>query len=75
MRLLFRFVRLINQFFKLFKDYGYEPKDYIFMMEQYIKVICNLTNGRMSKPMYYANDILSEINDCYCDGCEKNTDT
>ena len=72
MRLFLRFIRLIPKFYKLYRDYEYEPKDYIFMMDEYIKLIFRLTNGRMSKPTYYANDILSEVYSCFCDGCEKN---
>lgn len=74
MRLLIRFIRLIPKWFKLYRDYEYEPKDFEFMMDQYIKVISSLTYGRMSKPMYYANDIIAEVINCFCDGCEKNTE-
>ena len=74
MKPFIRFIRLIPQWFKLYMDYEHEPKDYIFMMDQYIKVICRLTGGRMSKPTYYANDIISEVTNHFCDECEKNAE-
>lgn len=68
--MIFKFIRLIPAFFRLFRDYEMEPKDIRFSLEQYTRVIDRLTGGRMSKINYYADDIVSVVNDFYCDGCE-----
>ena len=51
-------------------DYGLAPDGVSFALEQYQKVIVEITHSRMSKLSYYANDILSVANDVRCDGCE-----
>ena len=51
-------------------DYGLTPDGVEFALEQYQKVICEITHSRMSKLSYYADDILSVANDVRCDGCE-----
>lgn len=68
--MIFKFIKLIPAFYRLFRDYEMKPEDIRFSLEQYQIVIGNLTNGRMSKLNYYARDIISEVNDCFCDGCE-----
>lgn len=50
--------------------FGLTPEGISFALSQYSKVICELTCGRMSKLTYDAAQIISVINDCYCDGCE-----
>ena len=51
-------------------DYGLTPDGVSFALEQYQKVIVEITHSRMSKLSYYADDILSVANDVRCDGCE-----
>lgn len=68
--MIFKFIRLIPAFFRLFRDYEMTPEDIRFSLEQYTRVIDRLTGGRMSKINYYADDIVSVVNDFYCDGCE-----
>ena len=51
-------------------DYGLTPDGVSFALEQYQKVICEITHSRMSKLSYYADDILRVANDVRCNGCE-----
>ena len=67
---LLRFIRLIPAFYRLFRDSEMEPEDILFSLKQYMTVIHELTNGRMSKLNYYAEDIIHEVQDVFCDGCE-----
>jgi len=68
--MIFKFIRLIPAFYRLFRDYEMKPEDIRFSLEQYQIVIDNLTNGRMSKLNYYANEIIQEVNYCFCIGCD-----
>lgn len=68
--MLFRFIKLIPAFYRLFRDSEMEPEDIRFSLLQYQAVICDLSGGLMSKLNYYANDIINLIRDRYCDGCE-----
>lgn len=74
MKTFMRFVRLIPQFYRLFRMNEYEPQDYEFILEQYSKVLVELTDGKLSKPRYYARDIISIVNDCYCENCDLKRD-
>ena len=51
-------------------DYGLTPDGVSFALEQYQKVICEITHSRMSKLSYYADGLLSVANDVRCVGCE-----
>ena len=55
---------------KVAEDYGLTVDGVSFALDQYGKVINNITGGRMSKLCYYAADILSVANDVQCEGCE-----
>lgn len=55
---------------KVADDYGLTVDGVAFALDQYSKVISDITGGRMSKLSYYANDILSVANDVQCEGCE-----
>ena len=68
--MIFKFVKLIPSFFRLFRDYEMTPEDIRFSLGQYTIVIDRLTGGRMSKVNYYADDIVNEVNNYFCDGCE-----
>lgn len=68
--MIFKFIKLIPAFFRLFCDYEMTPEDIRFSLKQYTIVIDRLTGGVLSKINYYADDIVSFVNDIYCDGCE-----
>ena len=51
-------------------DYGLTPDGIEFALQQYQKVICEITHSRMSKLSYYADDILRVANEVWCDYCE-----
>lgn len=55
---------------KIADKYGLTKEGVDFALRQYQRVICEITNGRMSKLSYYASDILAVANDVQCDGCE-----
>lgn len=59
-----KFVKNIKTFYKLWRDYEYNGEDCIFIIEQYTKVLCNRTK-LMSKPTYYARDVIQQIDDWY----------
>lgn len=66
-----RFLRHIPGYYRLeVKQLGYEPEAYYFIVQQYEEVLMQITGGRMSKPTYYAWDIISVVNDYFCDKCE-----
>ena len=67
---IFRFIKFIPAFYRLFHDSEMEPEDIRFSLLQYMTVIHELTGGLMSKLNYYANDIINLVHDRYCDGCE-----
>ena len=52
------------------ENYGLTPEGVSFALEQYQKVICEITHSRMSKLSYYADDILRVANEIECDYCE-----
>lgn len=66
-----RFLRHIPGYYRLeVKQLGYEPEAYYFIVQQYEEVLMHITGGRMSKPTYHARDIISVVNDHFCDECE-----
>lgn len=67
--MIFRFIKLIPAFYRLFRDYEMEPEDIQFSLTQYQTVICELTDGLMSKLNYYATDIINLVRDRFCDHC------
>ena len=69
-RTIFEFIKYIPAFYRLFRDSEMTPGDIHFSLLQYLTVIQELTGGRMSKLNYYAKDIISVVNDRFCDGCE-----
>ena len=52
------------------EKYGLTAEGVDYALGQYGRVICELTNGRMSKCTYSATDIISQVTDVFCDGCE-----
>lgn len=59
-----KWIKRIYGFIKLYKDYGYEPKTWRHIVETYQLILLNRTFS-MSKPTYYIEDILSEIDKWY----------
>lgn len=60
----FRFLKSIKSFYKFYADYWYDGETCRFIIEQYTRVLCNRTR-LMSKPTYYARDVISQIDDWY----------
>ena len=50
--------------------WGLTPSGVDFALEQYQKVICEITHGMMSKLNYYAKDILQMAQERWCNTCE-----
>ncbi len=44
-----------------------ELSDYYFMLEEVPKVYCAVTNYSLSKPNYYASEVISMFEDLYLD--------
>lgn len=55
---------------KVAEDYGLTVDGVSYALEQYGKVIYDITNGMLSKLDYCAEDILRLVNDVQCEGCE-----
>lgn len=64
--MIFKFIKLIPAFYRLFRDYEMKPEDIQFSLEQYLNVIHELTYGMMSKLNYYAEDIIKLVHDRFC---------
>lgn len=64
MKTLFRFIKNIKSFWKFYKDYEYNGEDCEFIIENYQEVLCSRTKT-MSKPTYYAEDVIAEIDRWY----------
>ena len=58
------FVKNISGYIKLHRDYGYEPDTYGYIIENYEQVLCNRTKV-MSKPTYYYEDVIRELDRWY----------
>ena len=57
----FRFIRRVPGYRKLDQNFGYEPDVYTFIIGEYEKVLSDLTGGKLSKPTYYADAGISEV--------------
>ena len=68
---LWHFIRHIPGYWRLeTKLQGYEPEAYSFIIRQYEQVLMYITKGRMSKPTYFAKDVIQLMNDVFCEDCE-----
>lgn len=65
----FRFLKSIKSFYKFYCDYWYDGNTCRFIVEQYTQVLCNRTH-LMSKPTYYAGDVIQQLDDWYSDHAE-----
>lgn len=61
---LLLFFRYIPGYYKLHRDYLYEPDTYHFIIQNYEQVLCNTTKT-MSKPTYHWRSVVSEIDRFY----------
>ena len=60
----FRFIKWLPSYYWLHRTYGYEPKTYNFIIENYEIVLSERTRT-MSKPTYHWKDVVSEIDRWY----------
>lgn len=60
----FMFIKWLPAYFRLHRNYGYQPDTYSFIIENYIMVITERTNT-MSKPTYRWQDVVGEIDKWY----------
>ena len=61
---LLLFIKYIPGYYKLHRDYLYEPDTYSFIIQNYEQVLCNTTKI-MSKPTYHWRAVVSEIDRYY----------
>ena len=61
---LLLFIKYIPGYYKLHRNYRYEPDTYDFIIDNYEKVLCNTTKT-MSKPTYHWKSVVSEIDRYY----------
>jgi hypothetical protein len=61
---LITFIKQIPGYYKLYTWYEYDPMTYNFIVYHYERVLCERTK-RMSKPTYYWEDVVSELDDWY----------
>ena len=70
MKEFLRFIRLIPAFFELYKESEMEPEFIKFALMQYIDVMMEITDNRMSKLGYEAEEILRVMNNHHCERCK-----
>jgi hypothetical protein len=61
---IINFIKNLKGYWKLERNYGYDPDTYDFIISQYSYVLCSRTKT-MSKPTYYAKDVIGEIDKWY----------
>jgi len=64
MRAFLKFLTKLKRFWKLYKDYEYDGETLEFIIENYQDVLQNRT-ALMSKPTYYAKDVIGQIDKWY----------
>lgn len=70
MKMLFRFIRWIPAYYRLFKRWYMYP-DYIdYALTQYVETISRLTGGKLSKTCYAATYIVDIVNEEFCKDCD-----
>lgn len=60
----------IPSFWKFYQNYGYDGECVEFIIDNYERVLCNRTKT-MSKPTYYLEDVLRELDNWYEDRMEE----
>lgn len=66
MKTLIKFIKNLKSFYRFYKDYEYNGDDCKFIIENYQEVLCSRTKT-MSKPTYYANSVIGEMDRWYED--------
>ena len=66
MKQFLKFLTKIKSFWKFYQNYGYDGEDIEFIIDNYERVLCNRTKT-MSKPTYYLEDVLRELDNWYED--------
>jgi hypothetical protein len=61
---LLLFIKWIPAYYKLHRNYRYEPDTYHYIIQNYEQVLCNTTRT-MSKPTYDWRAVVSEIDRYY----------
>ena len=64
MRTFIKFLAKLRGFYKFYKDYEYDGEVARFIIENYQDVLQNRTE-LMSKPTYYAKDVIGQIDKWY----------
>lgn len=64
MKQFLKFLTKIKSFWKLYQNYGYDGEMVEFIIDNYERVLRNRTKT-MSKPTYYLEDFLKEIDNWY----------
>ena len=66
MKTLIDFIKNLKSFYRFYKDYEYNGDECEFIIENYQEVLCSRTKT-MSKPTYYANSVIGEMDEWYED--------
>ena len=66
MKTLIDFIKNLKSFYRFYKDYAYNGDECEFIIENYQEVLCSRTKT-MSKPTYYANSVIGEMDKWYED--------
>ena len=69
MKTLIRFIKNLKSFYQFYKDYEYNGDACRVIIESYQEVLCSRTKT-MSKPTYYAGDVISQLDEWYSDRTE-----
>ena len=64
MKTLIDFIKNLKSFYRFYKDYAYNGDECESIIENYQEVLCSRTKT-MSKPTYYARDVMSQLDDWY----------
>lgn len=64
MKQFIKFLTKIKSFWKFYQNYEYGGETVEFIIDNYQEVLCNRTK-LMSKPTYYANDVIEQIDNWY----------
>lgn len=64
MKQFLKFLTKIKSFWEFYQNYGYDGEDIEFIIENYQDVLQSRTKG-MSKPTYYANEVIKQIDEWY----------
>lgn len=64
MKQFLKFLTKLKSFWKFYQNYEYDGEDVGFIIGNYERILCNRTKT-MSKPTYYLEDILAEIDKWY----------